>query len=138
MVTSVGYTAEESINSPVKFIFNWETPSTLYKWGLAGTFALLLLCVRYFDFAERRLWAARGVLTPSELRKLAGVLALSYLFAVQGFTYIGPLKPSLITALLAAFVEENIVTARRRIRLRGSQQPAADVVLCLPEGVRNR
>jgi hypothetical protein len=106
--TSVGTTPEESLRSPVKFVFNWEPPSTLYKWGVVGTVALIFLLVRFYHLTSRRIYRLRHDLGPSRTRDAQAYLMIAYIFAVQNFTYIGPLKTSMLTAMIAGYVDHMV------------------------------
>jgi len=115
--TSVAKTSEEAMSMPVKFIFNIPAAAILHKWGILGTVALISLIVLYYKKLYR--WIKRlsgNVLDPSEARWLYFYLLVSTVFIIENFTYIGILKTSLMTSLLAFYVEHNIQTSRASLK----------------------
>jgi hypothetical protein len=107
--TSVGRTTEEAMRMPVKFIFNFQPPSLLHKWGILGSILLVFLINRYFHVLRqkiRQLDEAR--INENQIRYISAVLLISTLFILDSFVYIGVLKTSLITSLLAFYTENNI------------------------------
>lgn len=107
--TSVGATTEEAVDSPVKFVFNIGSASMLHKWGILGSLVLLFLLVRYFHLWDLRLRRLQRVkLKHEDLQFPLTVLVISFLFVMENFTYIGNLKLSLMTSVLAFCVEDGI------------------------------
>ncbi len=106
--TSVGSTPEEAISMPVKFIFNFEPPALLHKWGIIGTICLFFFLARYYNINFNKIRKLRYQVDKNEIKYLKAILVLSFLFAAGSFTYIGSLKPSLITSLLAFYIENKI------------------------------
>lgn len=107
--TSVGSTSENAMAMPVKFIFNFGPPALLYKWGVIGTVALIFLLTRYFHINFNRIKKLKqSKIGMDEIRYLEAILIISFLFVMGTFTYIGNLKPSLITSILAFYVENQI------------------------------
>jgi hypothetical protein len=107
--TSVGRTAQESFAMPVKFIFNFRPAALLYKWGILGTLLLAFFITRYFQRAADELrQLEQCTASRHTVRYFYAVLIISTIFVIENFTYIGILKTSLITSLLAFYVEHNI------------------------------
>lgn len=104
--TSVGRTPQESLAAPVKFIFNSGPAALLYKWGFLGTALLAFWSAWYYHTSIERI--RRLHRQGHEVTWLFGALIISVVFVIESFTYIGNLKPSLITALLVFYVENQI------------------------------
>jgi hypothetical protein len=104
--TSLGATPDEASDLPVRFIFHSTPASLLYKWGLLGGLLLCGLIALYFEHyaARARALIASAGDNSAGARFSYAVLILSTIFVIENFTYIGLLKQSLITALLAANV----------------------------------
>lgn len=104
--TSVGATAQESLYQPVKFVFNFGAASLLHKWGVLGSLVLVFLVVRYYEVAARRINdLARLRRSDPRARYLIACLLVSVIFVFENFTYIGNLRNSLVTSLLAFSVD---------------------------------
>lgn len=107
--TSVGRTIEEAMRMPVKFIFNFVPPSLLHKWGILGGILLVFLITRYFYVLHQKIRKLNEAgISENQIRYISAVLLISTLFILDSFIYIGVLKTSLITSLLAFYTENNI------------------------------
>ena len=119
--TSVGKTAQESLAMPVKFIFNFGPAALLYKWGVLGTVLLAFFIAQYFERSANKLrQLGQCPANRHAVRYSYAVLIISSIFVIENFTYIGILKTSLITSLLAFYVEHNI--QRMSVSLKVSQE----------------
>jgi len=120
--TSVGATFQESLDAPVKFIFNWTPPSLLYKWGFLGIVAICVLASAFYYSAYAKIRRLRSAQSGGEsLRYLQAALLIAFVFVLDNFTYIGQLRLSLITSLLAFYVENEL----RRYAARADQLTVA-------------
>jgi len=120
--TSVGKTSKEAMSMPVQFIFNSTPPSLLYKWGIVGSILLVFFITAYFHKLLKGIQELKRYhLDKDEERYLYAVLLISILFILDNFTYIGILKSSLVTSLLAFCAEHNIqlrLTEFRNMKLK--------------------
>ena len=107
--TSLGPTADASFASNVKFIFNFQAAALLYKWGVLGGVALAWLLSSFYDRNRRRL--ANLGLTEWNTRQLHAALLLALTYAYSNFVYVGIVRASLVTGLMAFYIEHQI---RRR------------------------
>ena len=115
--TSVGETYQEAMVMPVKFIFNSYLAGVLYKWGIIGLILLISLIARYHSLMSAKLDHLRRIgLNPDEARWLAVYLLVASIFIIENFTYIGILKTSLITSLMAFYVEHQIKLHAENLR----------------------
>jgi hypothetical protein len=105
--TSMGETAEDSMSSNVKFIFNWTPPVLVHKWGILGVVLLSWSFSNYIELSLRRNHSEKFQLSPLP-QELSFLLTLSLFFIIDNFTFIGVLKSSMITSLLAFHVEDSI------------------------------
>lgn len=106
--TSVGETAQESISSPVKFIFNWVPPALIHKWGVLGGISLVFLITK---FLHSSIFNIKRVISINKYDRhsvlLYPLLITTFIFVIENFTYIGVLKPSLITSMIAFQLEKS-------------------------------
>jgi hypothetical protein len=118
--TSVGHTVEDAMDMPVKFIFNSIPPSLLHKWGILGGILLVFLITRYFHVQRQKIRQLKedGV-NENQIQYISAILLISTLFILDSFIYIGVLKTSLITSLLAFYAENNINHLRVSSELPG-------------------
>lgn len=118
--TSVGYIPEEAMSMPVKFVFNFVPPSLLHKWGVCGSILLVFWVTRYFHVLHQKIrQLSKTGVDEGQIRYFSAVLLISTLFALDSFVYIGVLKTSLITSLLAFYTENNINNLSATSELRG-------------------
>jgi hypothetical protein len=108
--TSVGDTPEESIASPVKFIFNFGPPALLYKWGIVGIVLLAWLLARYYGRNREALDTSGSDPPSTETKWLRFALLVAFLYALHNFTYVGLLRDSFITSLFAFYIEHRTLT----------------------------
>jgi hypothetical protein len=109
--TSVGSTSDEAMGSPVQFIFNWTPPSLLYKWGIIGSILLCCFIGIYVQWNTNKIkQLTRLGLSKMEGRYLYALLVISSIYIIENFTYIGQVKQSLITSVLAFCVTHRIQT----------------------------
>jgi len=108
--TSVGSTAEESVASPAKFIFNFGPPSLLCKWGVVGVILLAWLLARFYGRNREALDALGIDPASSEAKWLRFALLIAFLFALHNYRYIGALRDSFITSLLAFYIESRLLS----------------------------
>ena len=107
--TSVGPTSEQAMVAPVKFVFNAGPPSLLHKWGVLGTVLLALFITGFYVRCERGIELLSLVQrNKRRTRFLTAVLLVSFVFTMDNFAYIGILKTSLMTSLLAFYVEDQV------------------------------
>lgn len=107
--TSVGTTLEESRAMPVKYIFNWTAPILLYRWGLLGTVTLYVLAGVFFESAARKIGRIKELNSDQEdWRFLYAVLLIAFVFILEHFSFFGSPSPSLVTSLLAFYVENEL------------------------------
>jgi hypothetical protein len=107
--TSVASTVEEAMRMPVKFIFNFVPPAVLHKWGILGSILLVFFITRYYYVLHQRIkQLSEAGIDENKIRYISAVLLISTLFILDTFLYIGVLKTSLITSLLAFYTENNI------------------------------
>jgi hypothetical protein len=103
--TSVGDTPQQSIASPVQFIFNFGPPALIYKWGLIGIVLLAWLLARFYGGNRDALDSADAGHNGVDRKWLRLALLIAFLFALHNFTYVGALRDSFITSLLAYYIE---------------------------------
>jgi hypothetical protein len=98
---------DEALASPVKFIFNWIPPVLIHKWGILGTLFLIYFISMYLHSAlkSNKINHQLGKISVGEKQGENILLMTSFIFIVENFTYIGLLRTSLITSLLAFYVE---------------------------------
>lgn len=107
--TSVGVTSKEAMAMPVKFIFNIYAAGVLYKWGILGIVLLIGLISYYYSSMSAQISRLRRAgLASSKARWLAVYLLVGTILIFENFTYIGILKTSLMTSLMAFYVEHQI------------------------------
>lgn len=107
--TSVGVTSKEAMAMPVKFIFNLYAAGVLYKWGILGIVLLIGLISYYYSSMSAQISRLRRAgLASSKARWLAVYLLVGTILIFENFTYIGILKTSLMTSLMAFYVEHQI------------------------------
>ncbi|MBT9164889.1 MAG: hypothetical protein DDT23_00900 [candidate division WS2 bacterium] len=107
--TSVGATSEDAMGMPVKFVFNFGPAALLHKWGIIGTIILIFLLAQYYHVSSKKIRELqRYGVDMINIRYLKAVLLISFLYAFGSYIYIGNLKESLITSLLAFYTENQI------------------------------
>jgi hypothetical protein len=102
--TSVADTPAGSVTSPVQFIFNFVPASFLYKWGIAGGIILAYLFARFYGGGRNQL-AMFPTQAGSSAKWQRLWLLVAFLYVVHNFTYIGAMRDSVITSLLAFYIE---------------------------------
>ncbi len=98
---------DTALASPVKFIFNWVPPVLIHKWGILGTFGLSYFISAYLYSAVKFNKDESDKLSSPQKQWSSMLLLTSLIFIIENFTYVGQLRPSLITSLLAFYVEQS-------------------------------
>ena len=89
--TSVGGTAEDSRDSPVKFIFNVAPAGILHKWGIFGALTAILLIISF---------VLAGVKKNYKWNLNSKMIFFSALYlGLQNILFLGILKASLLAAI---------------------------------------
>lgn len=104
--TSLGESAAESLDQPVKFIFNTPAAAILYKWGVIGILLqvfLITLCYSYWESKLDRISQRRP--DHPRLPMLRGALMIGFLIALDTVLFVGMLQLSLSISLLMFYVE---------------------------------
>jgi hypothetical protein len=111
--TSLGETTEDSLASPVKFIFNWTPPVLIHKWGVLGSISLVFLISRFLHASIVNIQRLKSINSQCKYNNLLEpLLIISLIFIIDNFTFVGVLKTSLITSMLAFELEHNFALNR--------------------------
>lgn len=103
------YSVGEFVEKDVKFIFHTGAASMLYKWGIIGSLLWLFMLTEYFHVNYNKIQTFNKFETKNEtIQYLEAILLISFIYAINNFSYIGNLKSALITSLLAFNVEYRV------------------------------
>jgi hypothetical protein len=106
--TSLGETAEDSLSSSVKFIFNWTPPVLIHKWGILGSISIVFLVTKFLHSSISNIERVKSINKYDKYNDLLyPLLIITLIFIIENFTFIGILKSSLITSMLAFELEKN-------------------------------
>lgn len=108
--TSVGRNKREAMAGRVRFIFNFKPAGILYKWGIMGTLIVVSMIIFYFQGMYRKVvWLdSNHICSPKDTRHLMAILIILFMFMMDNFTYIGSLRHSFITSLLAFYMDDKM------------------------------
>lgn len=111
--TSLGQDIEEGMALPVKFVFHYSTCSLLYKWGIIGSVLLIMLCGIYIYKLQTSIDKLVLVgLGKNKAKYLKATAFMSFFFIYHNFQMIGSCYYSLITSLLAFYIQNQLTTLR--------------------------
>jgi hypothetical protein len=97
----------------VKFIFNWTPPVLIHKWGVLGSISLVFLISRFLHASIVNIQRLKSINSQCIYTNLLEpLLIISLIFIIDNFTFVGVLKTSLITSMLAFELEHNFALNR--------------------------
>ena len=107
--SSMGANIEEAMSLPVRFVFHWQPPAMLYKWGILGIVLLSFLIAKYYQDLSRQIRKLKDLgLNAIDARYLYAILIISCYFITADFLWNTSLRESVFVSLLVFSTEDEI------------------------------